>query len=74
MVAPPGFERGLGRAFQNKGIAILNDPLDGLALLEFQGLGQRGRADEIELTGAVGAFDELDLGEVAHKAMVLLAL
>src|ERR1035437_6363126 len=74
IVAPPAFEWELGGAFQHEGIAILDDPLDGLAFFQFEGLGQRGRADEIELAGAIGALDELNFGEGAHKQMIQLAI
>jgi hypothetical protein len=55
-------------------MAILDDPLDGFALFQFEGLGQGSGADEVELAGVVGAFDKLDFGQVAHKARITLAL
>jgi hypothetical protein len=55
-------------------LAILDDPLDRLALFQFEGFGQRGGADEVELAGVVGALDELDFGEVSHETMITLAI
>ena len=55
-------------------MAILDDPLDGLALFQFEGFGQRGGADEVELAGLVGAFNDLDFREVAHAEIIQLAL
>jgi hypothetical protein len=65
---------GLGVTFDEQAVTILNDPLDGLALFEFEGLGERSGADQIELAGLVGAFDDLDLGQITHKAMITLAI
>src|SRR5580658_3688733 len=74
MAALPALGRVLGVALQSERQSILDDPLDGFALLQFQGFGQRGRADEVELPGLVGAFDELDFGEVAHRSTITLAI
>jgi hypothetical protein len=74
MAAPASLGRVFDGAFDDEGTPILDDPLDGLALLQFQGLGQRGGADEVELASLVGTLDELDFGEVSHKAMIILAI
>jgi hypothetical protein len=74
MAAPVALSRDLGWALEDEGLAILDDPLDGLALLQFEGFGQRGGADKVELAGLVGALDELDFGEVTHETMRTLAL
>jgi hypothetical protein len=74
MAAPPALSGDLGGALQDEGLPILDDPLDRLALFQFEGFGQRGGADEVELAGLVGALDELDFREVAHKEMISLAI
>jgi len=55
-------------------VAILDDPFQGLTLLQFQRLSQGSRANEVELAGLVGALDDLDFGEIAHKSMITLAI
>jgi hypothetical protein len=74
MVFLPGCSGAVGVTLYDQGVAVLHDPLYGFALFQFQSLGQRGGADEVELAGLVGAFDELDLREVAHKSMMTLAI
>jgi hypothetical protein len=74
MAILPGFNGALGVTLYDQGVSVRNDPLDGFALFQFQGLGQRGGTDEVELAGVIGAFDELDFREVAHKAMITLAI
>jgi hypothetical protein len=60
IAAPPDLSRDLGGALEDEGLAIFDDPLDGLALFELECFGQRCGADEVELASVVGAFDELD--------------
>jgi hypothetical protein len=67
MTRPP-LSRGHLRTLNQQVGFILNDPLDLFSLFQFQGLGQRGGADQIELAGAIGAFDDLNLGQVSHRA------
>ena len=40
----------------DEGVSILDDPLNGFAFLQFQGLGEGGGTDEVELAGLVGAL------------------
>src|SRR5438270_9292952 len=74
IAGPPALGRDLGLAFDDQGETVLDDPLDRLALFEFHGFGQRRWADQVELPSLVGAFNELNFGKVAHKAMITLAL
>jgi hypothetical protein len=74
MVFLPGFSGAVGVTLYDQGVSVRNHPLYGFALFQFQSFGQRSGADEVELAGSVGAFDELDLREVAHKSMMTLAI
>src|SRR5579864_203284 len=65
MAGPPFAGRQL-RALNAQVGFVLDDPLDFLALFQFQGFGQRGGADQVELSGAIGTFDDLDFREIAH--------
>jgi hypothetical protein len=53
LAGPPFLGGGLGLAFHEEGVTVLDDPLDRLALFQFQGFGQRGRADQVELAGLI---------------------
>jgi hypothetical protein len=62
-MGPP---RRLGRASLSAGYSqspfVLDDPLDGLAFVHFQSLGQRSRANQIELLLPIGPLDHLEFG------------
>jgi len=49
-----------------EGVPIFDDPLQGLALFQFQRLGQRRRADEIKLAIFAAPLDDLEFGEVCQ--------
>jgi hypothetical protein len=70
MTRPP-FAWGELRTLNAQGGLVLDDPLDLLSLFQFQSFGQRGGADEVELAGAVGPFDDLNFREIAHNEGII---
>lgn len=49
---------------------VFDHPLYRFALFQFQGLREGSGTNEVELAGPIGAFDELNFGDVAHKSMI----
>jgi hypothetical protein len=54
-----------------QGPFILDHPLNGFPLLDFQSLSQRSRANQVELPLPLGPFDHLDFGLVSHGKRLL---
>src|SRR5271157_5375866 len=58
----PRFPTTRGAASNHQGVLVLNHPLDLLALLHLQGLGELGRTDQIKLAAARRPRDHLHFG------------
>jgi hypothetical protein len=70
MVAPLGFGGSSDRTFEDEGMPVFDHPLYRFALFQFQGLREGSGTNEVKLAGPIGAFDELNFGDVAHKSMI----
>src|SRR5512143_3566284 len=55
-------------------VPILDDPLQGLALFQFQGLSQRRRTDEIKLAVFAAPLNDLQFREVCHPPKLAISL
>src|SRR5208283_4945932 len=69
MAGPPGTGGGLGPPYF-EGMAVLKDPLQGLALFQFQGGGQSGRTNQVELAVLARAPNDLQFRKVTHAAVI----
>ena len=71
MAGPAGTGVGLGPPYF-EGMAVLKDPLQGLALLQFQGGGQRGRTNQVELAVLARALNDLQFRKVTYGAIIAI--
>ena len=62
----PRLSRTLGMTFYDQRVSVGHDPLDGLALFQFQGFGKRRGADEVILAVLAASLNHLQFGEVSH--------
>src|SRR6267143_6550329 len=65
MATPPGTNLRFNSSYL-QGVPIRNDPFKLLALFQFQGRSQRGRADEIVLAVLAAALNDLQFRKVTH--------
>jgi hypothetical protein len=71
MADPPGTGGGLDSP-DLEGVAVLNDPLQRLALSQFQGCGQRGRTNEVILAILAPPPDDLQFRKVTHAGIIAI--
>ena len=73
MAAPGGAGRRFGSPYL-EGPPILDDPFELLALLQFQGGGQRSRTDEVILAILTASLNHLQFREVTHVEILAVWL
>jgi hypothetical protein len=71
MAGPPGGGGWFGSS-DLEGVPVFDNPFEGLALLEFEGRGQRSRTDQVILAVASTALDNLELSKVAHGSIIAI--
>jgi hypothetical protein len=70
MAGPPGTGGGLDSP-DLEGVAVLKDPLQGLALLQFEGGGQGGRANQVILAVLASPPNHLQFRKVTHNGHII---